>query len=373
MAWVRPTLSTIITRMEADCKSLVTGNVALLRRALLKILIRVFALAVHTAYGYVEWAVKQIFVRTAEKEYLDLRAEEYGVTRKKGAFATGYILLSGVNGTFLPKGTRFQDENGVDFILDIDTTLAGGASPPATCATIGEIGNIAFGTDLTLVEDIIGVTYAAVWTAFSGGADAEDEETFRSRLLQIMQNPPMGGSRDDYEIWARGVDGIENAWCFPQTPNAGSATVLVKSSYTDPVPTSELKDAVLAQLDIVKPVTADVYIEGIIPVEIRMSIAIFPKEISLQNEIIANVRDLFLSDAKPADNLYKYPLYSLNLDYAIYISKLRDAIANSGVQNYSILSMSKNIDGAGWNSISASSDITLNGFQYPLLSTITFS
>jgi uncharacterized phage protein gp47/JayE len=51
-------------------------------------------------------------------------------------------------------------------------------------------------------------------SGLGGGADIEDVEAFRARIIHRKQNPPGGGKLTDYENIALDVPGVVKAWAF---------------------------------------------------------------------------------------------------------------------------------------------------------------
>lgn len=80
----------------------------------------------------------------------------------------------------------------------------------------GVDGNAAIGT-ITVLTNAPGTLNAVTNpTAFTGGSDPEDTETYRQRLLQWVQNPQTG-SANDLVAWAEEVAGVDTATVFPNT------------------------------------------------------------------------------------------------------------------------------------------------------------
>ena len=93
MSFQRPTLNQLIDRIKTDAESRYGQRV--LRRSLITVFSRVFAGAAYSLYGYIEYVSKQIFATTAEGPYLERRASEYGIYRKKATAAEGTVTFSG--------------------------------------------------------------------------------------------------------------------------------------------------------------------------------------------------------------------------------------------------------------------------------------
>jgi uncharacterized phage protein gp47/JayE len=105
-------------------------------------------------------------------------------------------------------------------------------------------------------------------TRIAGETDSE----LLSRLLAVLQNPPAGGTKADYETWAKEVsythdagqvtewvENVKTAICFPNARGVGSVNVAITSDRTESgfeeIPTSELIAAVTANIEAKRVVT----------------------------------------------------------------------------------------------------------------------
>jgi len=362
MPWTRPTLEQIKTRIVKGIESRLTGNVALLRRALLRIIARAFAGAIHTSYGYLAFIVRQIFVITAEDPYLIWHGKKWGVNRKAASFAAGQVKFTGVDGALIEEDTRWQTDEGVEYGTLSDVTISGGEAIVDTQAVeAGTDGNLAVTSTGSLIEPIDDVdNEVTVTTAIEGGVDAEDPEAHRLRILQRIQFPPMGGNDQDYIRWATSVVGVGRAWTYPLADGAGTVGVAIITSDPDnPVPSAQLLADTQAYMDDEKPVTADLTVYSITDssgiagfAEIDLELSISPDKNELRLTIEENIKSLF-APHKPGTD--------------IILSQLRSAISNSGVTDYLI-------NGIAVDGISVpEDDIALTGYAYPQLGTITWA
>ncbi|EEP0716760.1 baseplate J/gp47 family protein, partial [Salmonella enterica] len=91
----------------------------------------------------------------------------------------------------------------------------------------GAAGNASAGTLLTFITPQAGIVQTATVTGsgITGGADVESLSELLSRLVFRVQYPPSGGTKYDFERWAREVPGVTRAWCLPEWPQAGSLGV----------------------------------------------------------------------------------------------------------------------------------------------------
>lgn len=359
MPFVRPSLQTIVNRIEADMEQRLTGDTPLLQVAFLRILARVFAGAIHVLYGWLSWLADQLFFDTAEDASLDGHAYRWGLARKAATFAVGDVILSGVNGTSIPSGTRLADEDGVEIETTAAGTIAGGSVTLAATAVLpGIAGNLAASTSVELLEPITGVTSAAVdSTGFSGGQNEETDSELRGRIFSRISTPPAGGTADDFERWSEEVSGVSKAWAFGNTPSAGWVTMIIKASGTNPVPSSPLLTAVSDYVSDRMPITTNLSVQAIDDVDIDMTISVTTTpgadESAVETAITSNIESYVDDTGEPGED--------------VLISGLRNAISTvAGVVDYEITAISK--DGIP----QSIDDIFLTGYQYPVIDTITY-
>lgn len=367
MPFERPTIITIKDRIEKGIEARLFGKVALLRNAVLRVLARVFAGAVHGNYGYLEWLSRQLFVTTAETEFLDRRhGLIWGLERRPGSFASGDVVFSGTNGTVIPVDTRVQNEDGVEYGTTVIATISGGTATASVQAVESGVDGVFTRPNppdpiyLQMVSPINGIDdQIEVDGDITGGEDVEDDETYRARILQRIQTIPAGGTSADYVRWATEVSGVARAWCYPLEDGPGTVVTVITASGDDPVPSSQLLLNVDGHISDRKPVTAAHRTASIQDASnndgkaiVTMDLRITPLSSEIQSNIETNLKQLFLPHRPGMD---------------IPISQIRSAISIAGVTDYSIDSMF--LDGI-WQSVA---DLDLNGFQYPWLGTISFS
>lgn len=369
MSWERPTILQITKRIERGIESRLFGNVSLLRRAILRILARVFAGSIHTNYGHVDYVKDSIlFVTTADDDALRTRhAPMWGINPRPGSFATGKVRFTGTNGLVIDLGTRLQSEDGIEFgTLVVGTIVGGYIDIDIQAIEDGLEGNITVPVGdtvyLQIISPISGVdSEVEIIQDITGGEDPEDTETLRTRILQRIQFPPMGGSKHDYERWSMEVSGVKRAWVYPLAYGPGTVATVITAMGTDPVPSSVLLNDVEAYIEERKPVTADHSVQSITDTsnnpgsaKVSMTIAIVPNEASYREKITTNLQTVLEPHIPGSD---------------ILISELNGAIAASGVSDYHISTIA--LDGVP-QSFSLVIDISLSGFQYPVIDNLTF-
>ena len=142
MPFKRPTLTELVDAAETDIETRLPGADARMRRSNLNVLARVLAAGEHTLYAFIDWISKQILVDTAEAEQLDRHAAIWGITRTPAAFASGSVTFAGTTGSVIPAGTKLRRADAVEYVTNVEATLAtGAATVTVTASTPGDAGN----------------------------------------------------------------------------------------------------------------------------------------------------------------------------------------------------------------------------------------
>ena len=356
MPFSRPTLNELIDRVSTDIASRLPGaSTTLLRRSLAGVLARAEAGAVHSLYGYLEFIARQALPDTAEEEYL-LRWSSIWLPRgrKPATYANGLnaVQLTGTSGSIVPAGTFLVRDDGVQFITLSAVVLGSlGATVSVRAELSGTAGNTAAGVQLSLLQPVSGVRSSALVIApgIDGGVEQESIEALRARVINRIQKPPQGGSKDDYETWALEVPGVTRAWVYPLQMGPGTVTVIVAddNAVTAPIPSAATVEAARQYIsdDSRKPVTAEVFVVAPTTLVVNVSVQTSPNTLATQAAITAELKDLFLREAKPGG--------------VIPISKIREAVSiATGVNDSNVLIPTGNVQSATG--------------QIPVLGTITW-
>jgi uncharacterized phage protein gp47/JayE len=342
MPFQRPTLQELIGRAQSDIEARLPGSQPRLPHTLLGILARQHAEAVSGLYGNQVWIARQILPDTSDEDILLRQASLWGVTPLAATPAKGDVTFSGTDAAVIPAGTSLQAADETAYTTDAEATIAAGTAVVAVTAVEGgAAGNQAAGVALSLVSPISGVTTEAIVAAagLTGGADPEDVEALRARVLLRLRKPPHGGSLDDYVTWAlEAHPDVTNVWPAGG-PFLGEVTVhfTTYGATVDGIPVQTVIDAVQAHIDAQRPVTADAFVVAPIadPLDFVFS-SVTPNTQAVQDAIDTELRDLLRREAEPGDTLE--------------ISRIREAISRAeGEEDYVLDSPSANVVSAAGN------------------------
>ncbi|MDR1308635.1 MAG: baseplate J/gp47 family protein [Deltaproteobacteria bacterium] len=307
MSWTSPTLKELIETCGGELSARLLDGAPLKPRSVLSVLATTRAGGEHLMHMYLAWAFRQVFPDKAETEYLDAWAGVWGVTRKPGRQAAGLVMATGNPGAGLPEDALARSGAGTVYRL-------GGATLPDGTGTVqaelaaeavepGLAGNLAAGMKLSLTSPAAGVGSELTVTGdgLAGGTDDEDDEALRSRLLQAIREPPSGGNKADYEVWARQVSGVENALCIPLYAGLGTVAVAVWGKPEDPaLPGVTVEDAYRHILALC-PVTAGPGLHVFTPdiLAVDFMIRLVPDTQAVRDNVSRELADLFRREAVP--------------------------------------------------------------------------
>ncbi|MDP1960870.1 MAG: baseplate J/gp47 family protein [Reyranella sp.] len=334
MAFVRPSLTTLIDRARADLDGRLPGADSRLRRSALDVLAVMHAGGLHGLYGHLDYASRQLMPDTADAEHLDRWASVWAVARKAAQAASGPVTLTGTDAAVAPEGSILQRGDGRDYVTTADATIAGGvATVTVEAVTAGAAGDALAGVALTFVSPVAGVATAAVVAAggLTGGLDQELDAALRGRLLDRIQVQPRGGAINDYSRWALEVAEVTRAWVYPEIDGLGTVGVaFVMDGRPDIIPGSGDVDAVAAWIEDRRPVTAAVTVFAPVADPLDLTIALTPATDAVKAAVTASLADLLGREAEPGG--------------AILVSHIREAISiAAGEADHTLTSPTANV------------------------------
>ncbi len=327
MTFNRPTLAEIRSRIQSDIQSRLSLG-PLLPSSVLAVLATAEAGSVHLLYGYLDWAARQLFPDTAEDEFLDQWANIWKINRKPATRADGSVTFTGANSSVVPDGTELLRSDGVSFRTTQSGIVSGGTiTVTAEASVLGTTGNTDAAVVFNLVNPVAGVQSTATVAVggITGGADQENDDDLRARLISRIQEPPHGGAAFDYIAWALAVPGVTRAWVYPNHLGVGTVGVTFVSDDAPggPIPQPSLVDDVQAYIDERRPVTADVTVYPPVANPVDFDIQLLPNTAEVQAAVTAELNDLITRVAEPSGTLL--------------ISQIREAVSIAAGESDSIV------------------------------------
>lgn len=237
------------------------------------------ALELEKVYAQFDRIIDMAFISELSGEYLDKRAEEYGVPRRTGTQASGTITVYGTaeNAPVLNSDYVFLTNENYRYIQTgtVTTTTIEGVQAvvfDAKSEAVGSQYNLPDTTPLTATPPIIGAASIVFSTAMTGGTDPETDDDLRARLLEHLQKPATSGNANEYRQWALEVDGVGDVKVFSgRNSNYGAGThtwneetgavlIFVVDVNKERFYTTTIPDAVKSYIEGKRPIGAKVYV-----------------------------------------------------------------------------------------------------------------
>ncbi|EPG7298523.1 TPA: baseplate J/gp47 family protein [Klebsiella pneumoniae] len=347
--YLPPTISQNIARIISDIDSRLTGAESAVKNRILNAIAYALGGGISGEYEELEWLANQIIPHLSDDDFLLRWCAFFGVIRKGAAAADGQITVTVAQAVTVPAATLFRRSDGVIYSTTEAVAAAAGGSIliPAQAATTGSATNCPAGTPLTIVNPVDYVQPSAVVSAsaMTGGADVETIAQLRQRLLFRVQYPPQGGTKWDYERWAREVPGVAKAWCYPAEATAGGpgnveVTFLLDGAGDERFPVDSDVERVdsyiryhedpLTNQPVGKPLGPLLTTYATIKKTIDFVIQLSPNTADEQKAVQQQIQLLFADEAAP--------------DSFIYLSHINEAIsATPGETDHVLISPTANI------------------------------
>jgi uncharacterized phage protein gp47/JayE len=313
--WSTPALKDVRSIVRDNIRASLPGADASVPNSVLRVLSDAQGGLCHLTLQYLDWLALQLLPDTAETEFLDRHGQIWLLNsdgskgRKQATFATGTVAFTGVSGSVVPLGTRLGGPS-TDYETTLEISVGSGPSNTTVRALdAGALGNLGEGTVLALAATIDGVDSAATSVEITGGVDTENDDDLRARILQRIQNPPMGGTQANYVTWALACPGVTRAWAAPEQ---GVGTMTVRflmdelRADDDGWPTTSDVQYVHDYINTVRPVTVkDCYVLAPIKEFIDITVQnLMPDTVAAEGAVDASVREMLFELASPGQTIY---------------------------------------------------------------------
>lgn len=165
------------------------------------------------------------------------------VTNQTGSLPSGSQLVNAGNGvTYITIGSVLLDAATVQATIRAASDQTGGGGA-------GAIGNLDPGAEVSFANPLPNVArVATVDSQIVTGANEEDVEVYRQRVIDRFQKRPQGGAYADYELWGEEAAGIINVYPYTGAPgqvDVYSEATVASSGSPDGIPTTAQQEAVL--------------------------------------------------------------------------------------------------------------------------------
>lgn len=231
-----------------------------------------------------------------------------------------------------------------------------GALAAITSEGVGIGTNLVSGSKVTLASPISGVDSAALvrFDGVTGGADLEDDASFRARIIEARSAIAANFSQDSITLQAKKVPGVTRVSIRPATPEPGDVTVhFVRDGDSNIIPSSADVDNVRDQLLLILPGTSEassLVVTAPTPVTQNFIFsAITPNSEAMRNAIKASLQAFFADEVE----------IGTTITTEIYRAAIAQTLTDTEVLTAFTLT-------------TPSADITINADEIAILGDVTF-
>ncbi|CAI3956362.1 Uncharacterized phage protein gp47/JayE (JayE) [Commensalibacter communis] len=275
-------------------------------------------------FAYLDYIARQAVPWTATEEYLAGWGVLKNVYQKAPTKATATVQFTTIDQkVIVPKGSIIKRPDGWSYV-----TLADSIDNKAQIESVdvGLNGNASQGISLSLGNPLAGVnTKVTALTPITGGSDLEDEEAYRTRVIEAYRISGSVGREQEYILWAKSVPQVSRAWVGRNGFGIGTVVVWIMcdeanlATHGFPVgddgsatPEYRYNPATGDQLEVAnyiwqkEPVTALVIICSPIamPIDFVISDLGINNTLANQETITAALKDMFQREAAPGVSLH---------------------------------------------------------------------
>jgi len=262
-----PTTKQVSDNIVAQVSAQLAQTIPFFPKSFIRVISQALSGLVVVLYKYAGFIWLQLFVRTASDAETTINGRVVRPLREWGALvgidepkaATQAELMVSVAVTnqtgFLRTGSQLIfPSTGVTYLVTGDVALTATTVTAVVRASgdqqggdgAGVIGNLPNGSQLQFANPLPNVGRVATVTGqVATGANAEDVEVYRQRILDRFQKRPQGGAYADYEQWGEEAAGVLNV--YPYTSACPGQVDIYVESATEPdgIPTTAQIQAAL--------------------------------------------------------------------------------------------------------------------------------
>lgn len=248
-------------------------------------------IAVEFARTYMEFEhiLNILFVTDSYGEYLDKKANEFGIYRKMGTKANGIVRVYGAKDIVIPRNATLTTNTGLIFIVSRqDYIKEEYVDLVVEASEIGEIYNIEanelWSTTISDGVNTIEVDRIENTSKFVGGVEIESDDQLRERILEQARNPATSGNEQDYINWCKEIDGVFNVTVRPLWNGPNTVKLIISDEDKQPLP-----ETIVTKCDeyiqSIRPIGANVTVSNPSIFHVDVSITVYT---SMNSEDIKN-------------------------------------------------------------------------------------
>ena len=323
-----------VTEIYEEMRDHVAAETGMAPRGDCEMAVRLYAAAAQICGLYVqnEWTRRQCFPQTAQGEHLDYHATLRGLSRSPAAKAQGtlrfFLTQALPSDLAIPAGTVCMTAGLVRFETAHTAILRAGdlwVEVSAQALEPGIQGNVASGAVRSMAVAPMGVSSCTNPAPFVGGAEEEDDDKLRTRILETFRRMPNGTNAAYYEREALSFSAVAAVNVLARSRGRGTVDVVIATAQGQP--DQALLQQVEEHLQAAREIAVDVKTLPPTQVAVPVSVRIRAEE----------GKDLSIVATQVEDQITSYFNGSL-LGQSILRARLGQLIYQvAGVENFKLL------------------------------------
>lgn len=187
---------------------------------------------------------------TATGDDLIALAGVFGITPRAAEGARGPVVVACTGSVSIPAGFQCTAPDGQTYQVITAATVTDGDTINVLATTTGTASDQIAGVVMTWDSAAIGALNPVAEVGaggITGGADADDDERLRTRLLNHLANPAVGGNWSSVNQWAEeSTASVESAYTYPAVRGPASYDVAITAVGGDRTLSAAVRDVVRA-------------------------------------------------------------------------------------------------------------------------------
>ena len=164
----------------------------------------------------IEFLSKQIFINSAENNYLDRHGIDLQTQRNSATPPTLKVGITGNSGSTIPSTATLISGVAVFKLEQSYEIGSGGTAEIEAVGVVEGVNNsVQAGLAISFTSPIVGVdSEATIASVESSGTEIETDSNYKLRLLAIIRRRALGGNPQDYKEWSENVAGVTRAFIY---------------------------------------------------------------------------------------------------------------------------------------------------------------
>lgn len=294
------------------------------------------ALEIARLYSNMDMFLECVFANNnMPSEYLDLRSNEFGITRKLATYCIKKAVFYGQDNILIdiPIGSRFTIE-GFNFIVNERIGLG---TYKIKCESPGTEPNYISG-GLIPISYLNGLSKAITTDVIEYGEDIESNESLLNRLHIKVTTPSTSGNIHHYKSWTMEVPGVSDCVVKPLWNGNGTVKVVVIDS-NKKSPNKTILDNVTLNIQEKRPIGASVTVIGVTEVPINVNTNLVIESSKTLEEVKANIENNisgYLKSIAFKEHIVRYTRIANCILDCEGVVDYSDLTVNTGISNITL-------------------------------------